>query len=110
MTPFPQHGLLAEDVGDGGKDARFRHAGPFAMQILEALEIDPAAEFHQPVDGLIHQAGVVAAEAGGEQQQGLGVGDPIVASARVSRDADGGPLVPEEIDHPLSEAATGIGE
>jgi hypothetical protein len=78
------------------------------VKSLRTLEADAAAGFSKPVDGLIHQAGIVATEAGGGEQWRLWVDDPIIASASVSRDAHGGSLAPKQIDHPLGEAAKGI--
>jgi hypothetical protein len=100
--------LLAKHLGDGGENARIRYAGPTPMQPLEALQADSAAEFREPVDGFVHQPGIVAAEAGGGEQQGLGVDDPVIARTRIARHSDGSPLVPEQIDHPRGEVAKGI--
>jgi hypothetical protein len=83
-APFAVYYLLAEDFGDGGKDPRIRNAGPVPVQALEALQTDATAEFRKPVDGFVHQSGIVAAEASGGEQQGLGIDDPVVARTRVS--------------------------
>ena len=107
-APFTVGDLLADHLRDGGKHARIRHARPIPVKTLETLEADAAAEFHQPVHGLVHQAGIVTAEAGGGEQEGFWVDDPIVASARPPRYADGGPLAPKQIYHPLGEAAKRI--
>jgi len=106
--PFAVGGLLAEHFGDGCENAGIRDARPASVQALEALQADATAEFCEPVNGFVHQPGIVAAVAGGGEQQGLGVDDPVVARTRVSRDTDGGPLVPEQIDHPRGEVVKRI--
>jgi MFS family permease len=107
VGPFPG-GLLAEHFGDGGEDARIRDARPASVEALEALQADATPEFREPVDGFVHQSGIAAAVAGGGEQQGLRVDDPVVARTRVSRNTDGGPLVPEQIDHPRGEVVKRI--
>ena len=79
-----------------------------ASASLEPLKADAAAEFREPVDGFVHQPGIVATEASGGEQQGLGIDDPVIARTRIAGDTDGGPLVPEQIDHPRGEAAKRI--
>ena len=100
--------LLSEQIGNGSEHARIRDAGPAPVQALEPLEADAASELYQPVDGFIHQSGIVTSEAGGGEQQGLGIDDPIIAGKRISRHTDGRPLVPEQIDHPRVEVAKEI--
>jgi membrane protease YdiL (CAAX protease family) len=64
-------------------------AAPICEEMVFRGYVATVAEFHQPVDGLVHQAGVVAAVAGGGQDEGLGIDDALVIGARVASDTNG---------------------
>ena len=95
--PFPQDGLLGENLGDSAQYP-FIGGRPLALEAAQALQIDSAPVGMEPVDCEIEQAGVVAPDLGGNQHEGFGIYDPIALGSTVSRNAQRGPLTPKKIE------------
>ncbi len=74
---------------------------PLVVDPTETLEVDAFAVGAQPVDHLVEQARVAAAEARGREQERLGINQAVVVRAPLSGDSQCGPLVPQEIQEAL---------
>ena len=78
------------------------------MDPTETLEVDALAVGTQPVDHLVEQARVVAAEACGREQERLRINEAVVVNATLPGDSQRGPLVPQEIEEALEKPILGI--
>ena len=96
-----------ESAADRGEYAQVSHR-PLVVDATEPLEVDALAVRTQPVDHLVEQTRVIAAESRGDQQEGFGIDDAVVIAATLPSDSKCGPLVPQEIKEVLEEPILGM--
>ena len=102
--------MFPENSGDGSQHAAIGDTGPFLIERTEPKHVDPAAIAREPVERLVHQARVVAAVVRGGEHQRFRIDHQRIGGACATRDADGGPLAPEEIDGQFVKVPFGIGK
>ena len=97
----------AGNGADRGEHAQVSHR-PLVVDATEPLEVDALAVRVQPIDHLVEQARVVAAESCGGQQEGFGIDDAVVLVPALPSDSKCGPLVPQEIKEAPEEPILGM--
>lgn len=88
---FPAQDL--RDRGDGGRDLRGRPA----QQRPQPLDVDQVSVAAQPRHDLVEEPDLVSAYGHRQDQQGLGIDNLGLLETRVTGNADGDPLTPDQI-------------
>ena len=75
-------------------------------QVAETLEPDQLPVPSKPIECLVEQSGLAPRDPKRHQQQGLGIDRPAIdVPRRTTREADLGPLPPQEGDDPVRDPA-----
>ena len=93
--PLDEGGIFTKFPGNRLHDKRVAEWVLLA-DIKDPLEVDEVAVGVQPVEYLIEKAGIVTGELAADEQQCLGINDPVVLDLSMASQANGRPLAPEE--------------
>ncbi len=73
-SPFRLFSIRRKPVRHRGKDGGIAESG-VGMKRLQALKVEQGTVFAEPVEALVEKARIMAAHAGGGQQQGFRIDD-----------------------------------
>lgn len=71
-----------------------------ASQVSQPLDAEQALVHHQPIEHLLEETGVFAADLEAQQEEGLGIGRPAIVVLGGRQDAHLCPLPPQERGEP----------
>jgi hypothetical protein len=99
-----------QPVGNGGEDHGIAKAG-IRMQGFEALQVKPGCVLREPVQTFIEKPGIVFANAGGGEQQRLGIDDRAgLRRTGMPCHPEAAPLPPQKIERRFEGAFSKVGQ
>lgn len=90
----PRVRAVARDPPECGRDERF--VSVVTGEVSQPLDADGALVLAEPIEYLVEETGIVPRHLQAEEEERLGVDDPVVAARSVGKNADLRPLPPRE--------------